>query len=267
MRVPPDDYVMPETIMEVMQDHMKKYNYKVNIFSGFVDPVRFGITLRIAPKHKIAYIGCRERLHEKCINYIVEKHNRRYRWQYFIIMNDGIFVFDPKTMLWGEFVEQVDQMMTGERPEHECCICFDKTNLIKCPQCTTRYCKTCIAGKSMDCFVCSASISHDPKSNRVLVQYSNKVSMRMGCLFKILHIKFGMNTIHMIRDCQAEDLANLLVKLSTKDEYGTYFDAKRFWATVTAFVQHVGVSDEVIAAAIDTEIPDDVMDALNKMRI
>ena len=268
MRVPPEDYVMPECVMEVMKDYIENnYDFKVRIFSGNVDQVKFGLTMALTPRSKIAYIGTRKQLHPKCVQFISDRAHRRFWWQYFIRMKEGIYVFDPKTMLWGEFVEQMDQMMTGEKQQHECCICLEKEALMKCPQCTTRYCKKCISGQTINCFVCEAGIMHNAKTNHIMVQHANKITMNIGCLLKILHIKYNMPTLHMLRKCESEELTNLLVRLTTNQEFARYFDYNGYFTTVTMYVEHLGVSEEVMVAAATAEIPSDVLEALEKFKV
>lgn len=269
MHITPDDYVTSETVMEVMAEHMKLFKaYKVRIFPEFVHPAKFAVTLDITRKYKLAYIGCRELLHEKCVDFVGECTQKNYNWQFYIVMDGSIYVFDPKTMLWSEFVEQMDQMMTGECPEYECCICFEKTDLIKCPQCTTRYCKRCLFGKTIDCFVCAASIVHDSKKKRVLVKSSNKIGMRLGCLFKLLHVKYGMETMHLLREFTSKDLCRVFMDLLAKEEYDKYFQAHRFWHTVGMFMEHVGLSSQVVEDALKTsDVPDEVAEILKNMKL
>lgn len=232
-------------------EHMKMHKeYKVRIFSGQVDPAKLAVTLKLTSASKIAYIGCRDMLHERCMKFVAEHTHREYKWQYLVLMKGSFFVMDPRTMLWGEFVEQMDQMMTGECPEFECCICFDKSNLIKCPQCTMRYCKKCMFGKSIDCYVCASKLWHDARKDQVLVEFTNHIGMRLGCLFKILHVKFGMETMHMLRRYTAKEITTVLIDLWTDEKYHKYFDADRYWNTFSLFMEHVGLSSRDIDSCL-----------------
>lgn len=268
--VPPDDYVLPDAVMEVMQDYMTK-NYKINarIFSGFVDPGKFGLTMRLTHRSNLAYIGTRDMLHKRCVKFIccTAGFTMEYKWKYFVIKADSIFVFDPRTMLWGEFVEQMDQSMTGVKPEHECCLCMKMEDLVKCPQCTTRYCRECISGKCMQCFVCKVDIINNPVTKRMMVRSVNRISMNLGCLFKVLNLRFGMPTMHLLRQCEGSELAQLLLETSTDEKFAKYFDAKRYFTTAMMNVVYFGVSEQVLEAAAKTEIPPHVLEALGNLDV
>ena len=226
-------YVSPHCCMEVIRHHIAEHHSTIKVHVMIDTPVseqKFRtcvLTTQSTDKHM--YIAPRDLLPASVINFINEKEgkqdhcSRKLSWTIFALYRSRQWVIDPSKLLWGDFMERLEHFVAPSTTTYqslnlECCVCFSDQYLVKCLKCTTRYCYDCFTKEAFHCYSCGLFMAYNEKKQKVLARVHQTVNANMGSLFKILEIKFGINTQHMFHEWCAKSLTLLLANIYAKQQ-------------------------------------------------
>jgi hypothetical protein len=249
-------YVLPTSCMDFLKYHIET-NFKTesggkvqaHVLDTPTSTTKFQLCTKVGfSSQNHAYIGFRDYLSESSIHYINRVNKKGIEtWNIFLMFSRRIYTFNWTKKMWGEFMENLDLFWNLTKSKdslkkkvqvkleaRECVVCFGNKDLIKCLKCTSRYCFDCFTKDSIfDCFSCGLKMGYDHRHGKIRALSNHALDTQMGCFFKILEIKFGVDMQPLFTHWNSKQLAEILLELHAKQIEGVerYFDMNRYILT------------------------------------